>query len=341
MKGVDNLNVPLDKEAMELFSITKAQSKEIFRLRGQIGDACVKEVQLLSEKHALERRFSHLRMALDEAQHDAITSSLKEMSRRQNDLEHNLKLAQEVQCVEDETYRFTTLMLSLLSEYGFQPNVLNALAISDGAKHLSDQLQWKIRTMQATISEKTSMIESQVEDDFSNKKRLSSYYLKDQLPKSTIQDTSYFHIPQVNEEAEPNHNVSLFVGGHDHVDIQDSKQEDGASYFAEESVLPGIEGFQILGDALPGSTLYASGYPVGGLSLCMFQWVHYLQDGTRQSIEGATNPDYEVTADDCGKFIAVECTPMNDKGHQGELVRLFANNRRKIACGGVDEPFCR
>ena len=34
---------------------------------------------------------------------------------------------------------------------------------------------------------------------------------------------------------------------------------------------PGIEGFQIIGDATPGEKLLGCGYPVRGTTLCMFQ----------------------------------------------------------------------
>ncbi|PPS19313.1 hypothetical protein GOBAR_AA01269 [Gossypium barbadense] len=95
---------------------------------------------------------------------------------------------------------------------------------------------------------------------------------------------------------------------------------------------PGIEGFQIIGDATPGEKLLGCGFPVRGTTLCVFQWVRHLQDGTRQYIEGATNPEYVVTADDVDKLIAVECIPMDDQGRQGELVRLFANDQNKIKC---------
>uniref|UniRef100_A0A803NDK0 Uncharacterized protein n=1 Tax=Chenopodium quinoa TaxID=63459 RepID=A0A803NDK0_CHEQI len=61
-------------------------------------------------------------------------------------------------------------------------------------------------------------------------------------------------------------------------------------------------------------------------------WVRHLQDGTRHYIEGATNPEYVVTADDVDKCIAVECIPMDENGRQGELVRRFANDQNKITC---------
>lgn len=94
------------------------------------------------------------------------------------------------------------------------------------------------------------------------------------------------------------------------------------NYFNLEG--PGIENFQIIGDAIPGGRLLGCGYPVRGTSLCIFQvkflknhfhhkfyilfsfhilrviymstiiiiiifsnqWVRHLQDGTRQYIEG-------------------------------------------------------
>lgn len=34
---------------------------------------------------------------------------------------------------------------------------------------------------------------------------------------------------------------------------------------------PGIEGFQIIGEATPGGKLLGCGYPVRGTTLCMFQ----------------------------------------------------------------------
>lgn len=119
-----------------------------------------------------------------------------------------------------------------------------------------------------------------------------------------------------------NGNINLYQPSHEHDETASSVSEDG----------PGIENFQICGDAIPGEKLLGCGYPVRRTSLCMFQWVRHLQDGTRQYIEGATNPEYVVTADDVDKLIAVECIPMDDKGRQGELVRLFANDQHKIKC---------
>ncbi|URE36779.1 hypothetical protein MUK42_17143 [Musa troglodytarum] len=105
------------------------------------------------------------------------------------------------------------------------------------------------------------------------------------------------------------------------------------SFISEgEFDLPSIEGFQIYGEAQPGFKLQACGYPTNGTTLCTFQWIRELDNGTRQYIEGATVPEYVVTADDIGTFLAVDCTPIDDSGRQGHLVRQFANNQSKITC---------
>ncbi|KAF6993027.1 hypothetical protein CFC21_009972 [Triticum aestivum] len=107
---------------------------------------------------------------------------------------------------------------------------------------------------------------------------------------------------------------------------------DNQEYSADGNSLPGVEGFQISGDPKPGSTLRACGFSINGTTVCHIQWVHYLKDGTRHSIEGATTSDYVVTADDVDTLLAVDCTPMDDNGRQGNLVMEFANNANKITC---------
>ncbi|XP_072955456.1 uncharacterized protein [Typha angustifolia] len=99
-----------------------------------------------------------------------------------------------------------------------------------------------------------------------------------------------------------------------------------------EISLPSIEGFQIDGEAKPGFRLQACGFPINGTTLCIFQWVRLLPNGTEQYIEGASLPEYVVTADDVDTLLAVDCTPMDDNGRQGELVRQYANYQNKIIC---------
>ncbi|WVZ17890.1 hypothetical protein V8G54_010872, partial [Vigna mungo] len=156
----------------------------------------------------------------------------------------------------------------------------------------------------------------------------------------SIKTFNYQQISKADREVFPH-------GSIDKVGVQDKNMErnfvnsnmyqpqpeldETASSVSEDG--PGIENFQISGDAIPGEKLLGCGYPVRGTSLCMFQWVRHLEDGTRHYIEGATNPEYVVTADDVDKLIAVECIPMDDKGRQGLLV----GNKKKT---GRIIPIC-
>ncbi|KAM5554322.1 hypothetical protein ABKV19_022609 [Rosa sericea] len=324
-----------DQESMELYSRARAQEEEIQFLRGQVTVACVKELRLLNEKYALEKKFADLRMAIDEKQNEATTSALNELARRKGDLEENLKLTHDLKAADDERYVFMSSMLGLLAEYGIWPHVINASAISNSLKHLHDELQWKIRTSHeqqgfgrytdAQHLEPTANLQ-QYRNDFTDMKNLM--LINKENPQQFTSNID--------------RNMDGFIL-HDSVDkdVANGRAEpmtNGTSYphtpetTSSISQGPGIENFQIIGDAVPGGKLLGCGFPVRGTSLCMFQWVRHLQDGTREVIEGATNPEYIVTADDVDKIIAVDCIPMDDQGRQGELVRHFANGQNKIKC---------
>ncbi|XP_077237521.1 uncharacterized protein LOC143879183 [Tasmannia lanceolata] len=383
LRGEEHFNYFSDRDSVELFARAKTQKEEILLLREQIDDACIKELQLLNEKHALERKFSDMHMALVEKQNEATTSALKELTHRKDYLEENFKLAQDLQAIEDDRYIFTSSMLSLLTDYGIRPHVINASAISSSAKILYQQLQWKIRTAHANIIDINERLENQLGNISSNKDYQPSSALKSQpsQPPMVSNAFEFFPHPSLHKQRlESSSNISRFIQDNDLIDKEvnnflgvetahpftkdnfrevegpsefnfqsrleksenatndmhfqmPSMHEEYASSASEgEGLLPGIEGFQIVGEAKPGNTLQACGFPIHGTSLCMFQWVRHLQNGTRQYIEGATNPDYVVTADDVDKLIAVECIPMDDSNHQGELVRIFANNQMKITC---------
>lgn len=351
-----------DREAMELHSQVRKQEEEIQFLREQISIASVKELRLLNEKYALERKFSDLRLAIDEKQNEAVTSALNELARRKGDLEENLKLTHDLKAAEDERYVFMSSMLGLLAEYRIWPRVINAFAVSNSLKYLHDQLQWKIRTSHDRIREITTVVDTHPESGSHSQSGRASGALNGQVShRSTAQHGS----PLYNQFADEQHLepaestpaympnlpetrevVGSFPYGSIDKDVVNSRaremtdgnffsspipttNEEITSFFEEG---PGIENFQIIGDAIPGNKLLGCGYPVRGTSLCMFQWVRHLQDGTRQYIEGATNPEYIVTADDVDKIIAVECIPMDDQGRQGDIVRLFANDQSKIKC---------
>ncbi|KAJ4841811.1 hypothetical protein Tsubulata_001717 [Turnera subulata] len=377
-----NPNYTEDNEGMEVYSRVRAQRVEIQDLRDRIAAACVKELQLLNEKCMLERKFSELRMAIDEKQNEAITSALNELVRRKGDLEENLKLAHDLKTVDDERYIFMTSMLGLLGEYGVQPRVINASSISSSVKVLFYYIFYAGFPLFDRMRGSAPVLGSQTETDSIDKDFPGSGLLTSQVPhRSTGQHAIYSSNHKINEHhAEPPDSRARHMHDYDmsdrglmqnsglqlrlnndfsflpdskvpgHIsnnlfaknlanvsatevarDVHPSNTLDDIESSASEE-LPGIEGFQIIGDATPGEKLLGCGFPVRGTSLCMFQWVRHLEDGTRQYIEGATNPEYIVTADDVDKLIAVECIPMDDQGHQGELVRLFANDQNKIRC---------
>ncbi|KAK9911344.1 hypothetical protein M0R45_035261 [Rubus argutus] len=368
---------PKDQEAMELYSRARAQEEEIQFLRGQITVACVKELRLLNEKYALEKKFADLRMAIDEKQNEATTSALNELARRKGDLEENLKLTHDLKAADDERYVFMSSMLGLLAEYGIWPHVINASAISNSLKHLHDELQWKIRTSHDKIRQLTSVGEKYTISEFDRKDSIGYGVLNSQFSRGsallleqqgfdryadaqhlepTVRLQQYMtdftdtkNLMLINKES-PQQFTSNIDRSMDGFNRRDSVDKDVANVRAEQmtngtsyphahseitssvSQGPGIENFQIIGDAVPGGKLLGCGFPVRGTSLCMFQWVRHLRDGTREFIEGATNPEYIVTADDVDKIIAVDCIPMDDQGRQGELVRQFANDQNKIKC---------
>ncbi|XP_055807160.1 uncharacterized protein LOC129875936 isoform X2 [Solanum dulcamara] len=391
LKGNDTINDSQDCEAMELYSRAKAQEEEILYLREQIALASVRESQLLNEKYGLEKKFSELRMALDEKQNEAIISASNELTRRKGDLEENLRLVNELKDTEDDKYIFMSSMLGLLAEYGVFPRVASASSLTNNVKHLHDQLEMKIRTSHAKIAQLNSMATNHARGGSFDMELPHSSSINNQLPSGSMGMNEY---PAFKQYIDGQHNEAVATGSGDvqaskhlpteslrfnrerhqqanigsHLEISSNTDRDvpgpakdnlfarngvnerfeesnnenrhnpptvgneiGGS-FSSEGESPGIEVFQIVGEAKPGCKLLGCGFPVRGTSLCMFQWVRHYPDGTRQYIEGATNPEYVVTADDIDKLIAVECIPMDDQGHQGELVRLFANDQNKITC---------
>ncbi|XP_050370263.1 uncharacterized protein LOC126788332 [Argentina anserina] len=102
--------------------------------------------------------------------------------------------------------------------------------------------------------------------------------------------------------------------------------------FVEDDNLPAIEGLQISGKALPGHELQASGYSINGTTSCNFEWVRHLPDGSVNYIEGAKQPNYLLTADDVDTSLAIEVQPLDDRKRKGELVKVFANDHKKISC---------
>ncbi|KQK17154.1 hypothetical protein BRADI_1g32732v3 [Brachypodium distachyon] len=337
----------MDPETKELYFRSRTQEEEILLLRKQIADASLKELQLLSEKHILERKLSDLRMAVDERQEDAISGALKQLSEKKNHLEENMRLGNDLKAEEEELYLFTSSLLGMLAEYNVRPPQIYASTITTVTKRLYQQMQWKIRSLNdslGNIAQPGNIYNPNHQEATPSRNGPSS-------PYNVEPNRSTF--PQYAQD--PNDRHAEYQGSTYNQDIvatapsnyfeenagprearidEDSQfyRNDNQEYSADGDPLPGIEGFQIVGDPRPGSTLRACGFPTNGTTLCNFQWVRCLENGTRQSIEGATMYDFVVTADDVGTLLAVDCTPMDDNGRQGDLVREYANGGNKIAC---------
>ncbi|XP_027180175.1 uncharacterized protein LOC113778857 [Coffea eugenioides] len=111
--------------------------------------------------------------------------------------------------------------------------------------------------------------------------------------------------------------------------------EEPSSSFSEageDDPLPAIEGLQISGEAFPGRELQACGYSINGTTSCNFEWVRHLEDGSFHYIDGAKQPNYLVAADDVDTYLAIEVQPLDNRKRKGELVKVFANEHRKITC---------
>ncbi|KAL8162597.1 hypothetical protein V2J09_014086 [Rumex salicifolius] len=393
-----------DRETMDLFARQKEQEQEIMFLQRQIAESYSKEMQLLNEKYAAERKFSEIRMVMDERQRESISSALKEIAQRKGDIDEHLKLANDLKDAEDERYIFMTSLLGLLAEYGILPSVANASSISMSVKHLYEQLHWKMRSFHEQTRELNSLhgdhVQPGVYDRDSSHPNTSNF----QPPQTSMRENDWSLSSHNNPEMHPevdgekwrsindSHSMDAWLYKLDRtgpfstrkssrrgrplslslsdcqlhgliphlygrgciqndlvgvvidciarnflsslqirLNLPDVTQNEDFDLFPLDNG-PGIEEFQIIGEAKLGSKLLGCGYPVRGTSLCVFQWVRHLQDGTRQYIEGASNPEYVVTADDIDKFIAVECIPMDENGRQGEIVHLFANDQNKITC---------
>ncbi|KAL5973862.1 hypothetical protein ACLOJK_030520 [Asimina triloba] len=264
----------VDREAVELLSKFKAQQEEILVLREQIATASIKELELLNEKHVLERRLSDLRMAIDEKQNESITTAMKELAHRKSYLEENLKLANDLKAVEDERYTFTSSMLSLLAEFGVRPRAINASAITNSTK-------------------------GQNGFDF------------------------YPYNPYPNgQKLESTSEASRFLSHHDLTYMKDVHNEAGADLhhpFVNDNpkeftsntskMVEGLTGISLEDNA--GKAMSQKATPDS-----QFQMLTMHEELVSSSSEGATNPDYVVTADDVDKLLSVECIPMDDVGHQ-------------------------
>ncbi|KAK9749083.1 hypothetical protein RND81_02G101300 [Saponaria officinalis] len=135
LKRDRSLNNSEDQNATELTAKAREQEREASLLRWQVTQAYIKEMQLLNDKYALERKFSDLRML------EHVTTCAFSVI----DTSGPIAVCKSNEDVEDERYIFMTSLLGLLAEHGIWPSVTNASSISVYVKNVYDVLQWKLQ----------------------------------------------------------------------------------------------------------------------------------------------------------------------------------------------------
>ncbi|XP_047980476.1 uncharacterized protein LOC125222084 isoform X1 [Salvia hispanica] len=177
-----------------------------------------------------------------------------------------------------------------------------------------------VRNSEATVSKKVTfgdLVRSSESDEPENRGLLSDREPSANWNSNTASTTSM---------DDPNSSFSPF--------LPPVLEEPSSSFSeaADDDPLPAIDGLQISGEAFPGQQLQACGYSINGTTSCNFEWVRHLEDGSFRYVDGAKQPNYLITADDVDTYLAIEVQPLDDRKRKGELVKVFANEHRKITC---------
>ncbi|TVU17725.1 hypothetical protein EJB05_33776, partial [Eragrostis curvula] len=137
----------MDHETKGLYFRSRSLEEEILSLRKKVEAASLKELRLLREKHILEMKLTDLRKAVDEMREEAIYGDLKQLKQNKKYLEENKRLMSELKVEEEELTLFTCSMVNMLAEYNAHPSEINASTITSCVKHLNQQMQWKIKSL--------------------------------------------------------------------------------------------------------------------------------------------------------------------------------------------------
>ncbi|CAM6011338.1 unnamed protein product [Sphagnum balticum] len=323
------------------------------QLQSRLGDANIKEAQLISEKRILERRVAELRLAYDQQQKGLVDAASQALSYRQEILEENIRLTYALQVAEQERGFYVQSLMPLLAEFDLQPAVSDAHSMVSHVKILVQKLRSELELMENKLKDSQyyrqpyqppyqpaaaynpppqsppfqvspSLADSRAivphESVVSRGTEAFSYLDGDEAPSNGVQnherDTD-FERPEAAPRSPPQ--------------LPTLAEEPTSPSLEEGDPLPGIVGLRIVGDAVLSGRLTACGHSINGTALCIFQWVRHYQDGTAAYIEGAAQPEYTITADDCDSMVAIECVPMDECGRRGDLVTVMANDGNWIS----------
>ncbi|EFJ22707.1 hypothetical protein SELMODRAFT_443175 [Selaginella moellendorffii] len=359
--------VPPFRPDMTLAS-TRTHEEEVRQLRSKLYEATIRETQLLAENTSLERKMAELQVFYYREQQSVADATSKALTIREELAEKNMKLAYDNQALGQERNFLVTSLLPLLEEFDLHP-ATDAQSIVVSVKALVQHLKSRVND-ERRIKEPgfyrpwlyTPPSPSNVQSPprfappspLQNGRGLElvpqSIYPQIQRPTSpsslnvnttrSVGTPEYMHM----QEMVPKHNTDLHENFHsiegDDPDIRTNYDHKRSPHLpslpeepnhAEEDPLPAVAGLRIVGDAVLGSKLTVCGHSINGTALCNFQWIRYYKDGA-EDIDGASQTEYTLSADDCETFIAIQCCPMDDRGRKGEEVIEFANNQNIIKC---------
>ncbi|XP_076909852.1 uncharacterized protein LOC143567269 [Bidens hawaiensis] len=214
----------------------------------------------------------------DKQQQELVEATSKALAYKQDIMEENVRIRYALQLALDEDTIFVSSLVPLLADQSFHPANIDAYSVVSS-----------LRLMFKHYQERINISEQVYQPLVIHSHHLPSILEEEQEPEDSEQDD--------NESDE-----------FDDVDININN-----NIININTPLPTVEDLQITGDPYPGNTIQASGYSRKGTTRCGFEWVRYLQDGSMKYIEGATLPDYTVTADDLDNYLAVIVQPLDDK----------------------------
>ncbi|KAF3792974.1 hypothetical protein EJ110_NYTH02098 [Nymphaea thermarum] len=258
------------------------------------------ELELLKEKHVLEKRFAGMRLDLDRQQKELLAAASQALSERKNEIEENMNLAEALLATEQERSIFLSSLLRLLADNDLQPVVVNASTI---VQNVQASAPFNFYEPQLYEQDYPPMSAALKMPNNLGMDGTGGPFQRGTKPPPTSEGrtgeannySDQFSFDRVQNLPE-DLNVKRVLDGQSNF-FNDN--EEPVYPVSEGHLLPGIEDFQIYGDARLGSQILA----------CGVQWM-YVEDDNYIEIEDATYPQYLVTADDVDKVIAVSCRPL-------------------------------
>ncbi|KAG9147445.1 hypothetical protein Leryth_020424 [Lithospermum erythrorhizon] len=150
--------------------------EEISLLKKHLAEYSVNEAKILNEKHNLEKRISHMRMAFDQQQQDLVDAASRAISYRQDIIEENIRLAYALQAAQQERSTFISSLMPLLAEYSLDPPVADAQSVVSNVKVLFRHLHEKLVLTEAKLKESQYQI-SPWHSDRASSNVAQSHYL--------------------------------------------------------------------------------------------------------------------------------------------------------------------